>query len=75
MKSAQILREKITSGQVTLGLIVTMHFWLENFACRSSQPKRLCVSPVGASTGLRVEGFQWMPSGENQTATSGPSRS
>ena len=29
MRSAQILREKITSGQLTLGIIVTMHFWLE----------------------------------------------
>jgi 2-keto-3-deoxy-L-rhamnonate aldolase RhmA len=29
VKSAQILREKIASGQLTLGIIVTMHFWLE----------------------------------------------
>ena len=29
MKSAQILRQKITSGQVTLGIITTMHFWLD----------------------------------------------
>jgi 2-keto-3-deoxy-L-rhamnonate aldolase RhmA len=29
VKSAQILREKIASGRLTLGVIATMHFWLE----------------------------------------------
>ncbi|MFN0195523.1 MAG: HpcH/HpaI aldolase family protein [Planctomycetaceae bacterium] len=29
MKSAQILREKINSNQLTLGLIVTLHFWID----------------------------------------------
>ena len=29
MKSAQILRQKISSGQLTLGIITTMHFWLD----------------------------------------------
>jgi 2-keto-3-deoxy-L-rhamnonate aldolase RhmA len=29
LKSAQILRQKISSGQLTLGIIATMHFWLE----------------------------------------------
>ena len=29
MKSAQILRQKINSGQLTLGFIATNHFWIE----------------------------------------------
>lgn len=29
MKSAEILRKKIADGQLTLGIIATMHFWLE----------------------------------------------
>ena len=29
MKSAEILRKKIADGQLTLGIIATMHFCLE----------------------------------------------